>query len=71
MNGKTNVQVTAIATMLSVMILGVARYFMPALVESFGTSFPEIFTGGVIAILGLVLSHDAGIKALPGTGADK
>ena len=68
MNGKTNVQVTAIATMLAVLLLGVGRFFAPGFVEALGTSFPEIFTGGMIALLGLLLQEDAGIKALPGTG---
>ena len=68
MNGKTNVQVTAIATFLVALLLGVGRYFAPDFVQSLGASFPEIFTGGVIALLGYFLKEDAGIKSLPGTG---
>lgn len=68
MNGKTNVQVTAIATLVVALVLGMGRFFAPDFVQSLGSSFPEIFTGGVIAILGLLLKEDAGIKSLPGTG---
>ncbi len=70
MNGQTNVQLIAISTMLAVLALGIARYFAPAFVESLGASFPEIFTGGIIALLGYFLAPDAGFKALPGTGTD-
>ena len=68
MNGSTNVQLSIIATLLVALTLGVARWFAPEFVASLGASFPEIFTGGVIAALGLFLKPDAGIKSLPGTG---
>lgn len=71
MNGRTNVQLTAIATFLVAVVLGLGRYYAPGLIESFGSSFPEIFTGGVIGILGYLLKEDAGIKSLPGTGGAK
>ena len=71
MNGKTNVQVTAIATLVVALLLGTGRFFFPEFVQSLGSSFPEIFTGGTIALIGLLLKEDAGIKSLPGTGETK
>lgn len=68
MNGETNVQLISIATMLVAIVLGLGRFYAPEFIASLGSSFPEIFTGGVIAILGYTLKKDAGIKALPGTG---
>lgn len=70
MNGQTNVQVTAIATLVVALLLGIGRYFMPEFIASLGSSFPEIFAGGMIAIIGGVLKPDAGIKSIPGTGTD-
>lgn len=69
MNGSTNVQVSTIAIFLSALILGTARYFYPDFIESFGSAFPELFTGALVVGLGLLLKSDAGVKALPGTGA--
>ena len=68
MNGSTNVQMSALATFASAFVLGTLRYFAPEFIESFGAAFPELFTGALIVVLGLIFAPDAGIKALPGTG---
>jgi hypothetical protein len=68
MNGSTNVQVSALATFLSVTLLWLAGYFAPDLMASAPEMLGELFTGALIVVAGLVLKPDAGIKALPGTG---
>ncbi len=67
MNGKTNAQLVAILTVVSALVLGTARYFVPEFVTALGANFPELFTGGLIAVAGYLLPEDAGIKSLPGT----
>jgi hypothetical protein len=68
MNGSTNVQVSALATFLSVTLLWLAGYFFPDLMASAPEMLGELFTGALIVVAGLVFKANAGIKALPGTG---
>ncbi len=68
MNGSTNVQISALATFVSVTILWLAGYFFPDLMASAPDMLGELFTGALIVVAGLVLKPDAGIKQLPGTG---
>jgi len=68
MNGSTNVQISALATFVSVTLIWLARYFAPDLMASAPDMFGELFTGALIVVAGLVFKSDAGIKQLPGTG---
>lgn len=68
MNGSTNVQMSAIATFLSVLILWLAGYFLPDLMATLPEMFGELFTGALIVSLGVIFKPDAGIKQLPGIG---
>jgi len=68
MNGKTNAQLSAIATFASVTILWLAGYFLPDLMATVPDMFGELFTGALIVVSGVFFKPDAGIKALPGTG---
>ena len=68
MNGSTNVQVSAIATFVSVTILWLAGYFFPDLMATAPEMLGELFTGALIVLAGLFFKPDAGIKSLPGTG---
>lgn len=68
MDGSTNVQMSALATFVSVTLIWLARYFAPELMASAPDMFGELFTGALIVVAGLVFKSDAGIKQLPGTG---
>lgn len=68
MNGSTNVQISALATFVSVTLLWLAGYFMPDLMASAPEMLGELFTGAIIVAAGILFQHDAGIKSLPGTG---
>lgn len=68
MNGGTNVQISALATFASVLILWLAGYFLPDLMDSAPEMLGELFTGALIVAAGLLFSPDAGTKLLPGTG---
>lgn len=70
MNGSTNVQISALMTFVSVAVLWLAGYFLPDLMNTAPEMLGELFTGALIVVAGLVFNHDAGIKALPGTGSD-
>ena len=70
MNGSTNVQISAIATFVSVTMLWLAGYFLPDLMATAPEMLGEIFTGALIVVAGLLFKSDAGVKALPGTGAN-
>lgn len=68
MNGSTNVQISALATFVSVLLLWLAGYFAPDLMASAPEMLGELFTGALIVAAGLYFAPDAGIKALPGKG---
>ena len=68
MNGSTNVQISALATFVSVTILWLSRYFAPELMATAPDMLGELFTGALIVAAGLWFAPNAGIKALPGTG---
>ena len=68
MNGSTNVQISALATFVSVLVLWLARFFAPDLMETAPDMLGELFTGALIVTAGLLFKPNAGIKALPGTG---
>lgn len=70
MNGSTNVQISVLATFVSVLILWLAGYFAPDLMDSAPDMLGELFTGALIVVAGLLFKPDAGIKSLPGTGGD-
>ncbi len=69
MNGSTNVQVSAIATFASVLILWLARYFQPELMATTPEMFGELFTGFLIVVLGWLVPHDASVTKPLGTGS--
>ncbi len=68
MNGSTNVQISALATFVSVAILWLAGYFLPDLMDTAPDMLGELFTGALIVAAGIYFKPDAGIKALPGKG---
>ncbi len=68
MNGSTNVQMSALATFVSVTLIWLAGYFAPDLMDSAPDMFGELFTGALIVLAGAYFKPDAGIKQLPGTG---
>ena len=70
MNGSTNVQISAIATFVSVTLLWLAGFFFPDLMATAPEMLGELFTGALIVVSGLVFKPDAGTKLLPGTGAN-
>jgi len=70
MNGQTNVQISALATFVSVALLWLASYFLPDLMATAPEMLGELFTGALIVSAGILFKSDAGIKALPGTGTD-
>jgi len=70
MNGSTNVQISAIATFVSVLVLWLAGFFLPDLMATAPEMLGELFTGALIVIAGLAFAPDAGIKQLPGTGTN-
>ena len=70
MNGQTNVQVSAIATFVSVTMLWLAGFFFPDLMATAPEMLGELFTGALIVVAGLLFKPDAGTKLLPGTGAN-
>jgi len=67
-NGSTNVQISALATFVSVALLWLAGYFLPDLMATAPDMLGELFTGALIVAAGLYFQPNAGIKSLPGTG---
>ena len=71
MNGSTNVQISGIAFFVSIVTLWLADFFFPDLMATAPEMLGETFVGFLIIVFGVIFKADAGIKALPGTGADK
>ena len=71
MNGSTNVQMSGIAIFVSLVTLWLADFFFPDLMATAPDMLGEAFVGFLVIVFGFVFKSDAGIKALPGTGADK
>ena len=70
MNGSTNIQISAFATFASVTLLWLAGFFFPDLMATAPEMLGELFTGALIVAAGIIFKPDAGIKVIPGTGAN-
>ncbi len=68
MNGKTNVQVIAVAGFIATLVMWLLGHYQPELMATAPAGLEAGLTATLIALAGSTLQHDAGIKSLPGTG---
>jgi hypothetical protein len=69
MNGSTNVQVVGFAAGLATLIMWLIGHYQPELMADAPVGAEAAITGVVSVFIGLILKPNAGIKKLPGTGA--